>query len=521
MSFEPPVSIIDKPRKFLLPVLPKKDQRLKPQNREMSSPEPSVNKPETTNQERSVDEVTDKDEQSSNSVFSTDLPPVETGSDLARDQLKACHNILKGLKRHRDAAPFLRPVDPIALGIPEYRDIIKHPMDLSTIQQKLDTEAYGCGADFVADVRLMLSNCFTFNAAGTQVYEMGKTLERYLETFLGKQMPRQVAVAPDSQAPVSPQTVARRRSEAKPQQVPARVSAAMTKSETAWCQSVIREVFKKSNATTFTWPFLVPVDPIALNIPEYLDVIKHPMDLGTMKTRLDSGAYASLADFVSDYRLVISNCRTFNPPGTDIVMMAGRLEALLEAKLIEKETAAPPAPKTQPSKKSRDESSFAGTFTAADGDRILALNRQIQTLQSELNELLEKRNRSQGIPSADKKQSIAIVKKDDAPMSYEEKRQLSMDVNALPVEKLGRVVEIIQASMPTLKDSTEQEDVIELDIEALDVGTLRALQRYVRECTKKRKGSTKKPSVTSNAAEDSAVPGEAAAAPTKDESDEE
>jgi len=33
----------------------------------------------------------------------------------------------------------------------------------------------------------------------------------------------------------------------------------------------------------FGWPFANPVDPIALNIPDYLEKIKHPMDFGTIQ----------------------------------------------------------------------------------------------------------------------------------------------------------------------------------------------------------------------------------------------
>lgn len=71
------------------------------------------------------------------------------------------------------------------------------------------------------------------------------------------------------------------------------------------------------------------------------------------------------------------------------------------------------------------------------------------------------------------------------PMSYEEKRQLSLDINKLPGEKLGRVVHIIQSREPSLKNSNPDE--IEIDFETLKPSTLRELERYVTSCLRKKR----------------------------------
>lgn len=71
------------------------------------------------------------------------------------------------------------------------------------------------------------------------------------------------------------------------------------------------------------------------------------------------------------------------------------------------------------------------------------------------------------------------------PMSYEEKRQLSLDINKLPGDKLGRVVHIIQTREPSLKNSNPDE--IEIDFETLKPSTLRELEKYVSSCLKKKK----------------------------------
>jgi bromodomain-containing factor 1 len=41
------------------------------------------------------------------------------------------------MKKHRLAGPFLKPVDDVALNIPDYYYIIKEPMDLQTINNNL------------------------------------------------------------------------------------------------------------------------------------------------------------------------------------------------------------------------------------------------------------------------------------------------------------------------------------------------------------------------------------------------
>jgi len=74
---------------------------------------------------------------------------------------------------------------------------------------------------------------------------------------------------------------------------------------------------------------------------------------------------------------------------------------------------------------------------------------------------------------------------DAKPMTYDEKRQLSLDINKLPGEKLGRVVHIIQLREPTLKDSSPDE--IEIDFETLKPSTLRELEKYVNSVLRKQK----------------------------------
>lgn len=65
-----------------------------------------------------------------------DLPGEEKKARLP-ESLRCCSDILKEMmsKRHHSYAwPFYTPVDAVALGLHDYHNIIKQPMDLGTIR---------------------------------------------------------------------------------------------------------------------------------------------------------------------------------------------------------------------------------------------------------------------------------------------------------------------------------------------------------------------------------------------------
>ena len=59
--------------------------------------------------------------------------------------------------------------------------------------------------------------------------------------------------------------------------------------------------------------FNVPVDPEALGIPHYRDIINNPMDLGTVKGKLEGGFYCGVESLANDICLVFDNVSTLDP----------------------------------------------------------------------------------------------------------------------------------------------------------------------------------------------------------------
>ncbi|TIA78033.1 hypothetical protein E3P98_04008 [Wallemia ichthyophaga] len=106
------------------------------------------------------------------------------GRNGTADQMRHCAFILKELhkKVHSSyAAPFYDPVDYLALGLPDYPQVIQQPMDLSTIGQKFNYGDYEGPNDFFSDMKLMLGNCYKYNPPGTPVHEAGKQTEKVFD----------------------------------------------------------------------------------------------------------------------------------------------------------------------------------------------------------------------------------------------------------------------------------------------------------------------------------------------------
>ena len=74
-----------------------------------------------------------------------------------------------------------------------------------------------------------------------------------------------------------------------------------------------REILKSIMNKPISIPFNTPVDAIALNLLDYHEFIKHPMDLGTVRDNLRGGIYPTVYEFVMDIRLTFRNAMLYNP----------------------------------------------------------------------------------------------------------------------------------------------------------------------------------------------------------------
>ncbi|XP_037717312.1 bromodomain-containing protein 2 [Drosophila subpulchrella] len=95
------------------------------------------------------------------------------------------------------------------------------------------------------------------------------------------------------------------------------------------CKAIIKRLFS-SSYKNIAWVFYEPLDAQLLGLDEYHDIVKEPMDLSTVRHRVNAGCYQSAADFAKDVRLIFYNTYLFTNPDHLCYQMAKKLQIIFE-----------------------------------------------------------------------------------------------------------------------------------------------------------------------------------------------
>nr|CAD2184319.1 unnamed protein product [Meloidogyne enterolobii] len=303
-------------------------------------------------------------------------------------------DVLKQAKNHKHAWPFQRPVDSIKLGIQDYHNVIKRPMDLGTIEKRLKNMYYYSAQECMKDIMQIFNNCYIYNPPEYGVYKMAKELEQFILMRISKiptdecEIPfpnqkkggnkgaiKKIVRAtstttkasressaqrglPDSsssigmiklesdsiddqkgkgvkrkadtttsfdedQGPSSKQILPTKREVRPIKKGPPQIDYAQLKprlkgkpnEQMKFCTKLLTELMISKKCKGFNWAFLEPVDVEGLKLFDYYDIIKDPIDLGTIRRKMDARQYVTPEEFKSDIMLMCDNCFTYNPEG--------------------------------------------------------------------------------------------------------------------------------------------------------------------------------------------------------------
>ncbi|KAL5737608.1 hypothetical protein ACOSP7_030369 [Xanthoceras sorbifolium] len=101
----------------------------------------------------------------------TDHPP----SAVPLPDKKSLELILDKLQKKDTYGVYAEPVDPEEL--PDYHDVIEHPMDFATVRKKLGNGSYATLDQFESDVFLICSNAMQYNAPDTVYHKQARTIQ--------------------------------------------------------------------------------------------------------------------------------------------------------------------------------------------------------------------------------------------------------------------------------------------------------------------------------------------------------
>lgn len=468
---------------------------------------------------------------------------------------------IRNTKKIKVSLAFKDPVDHVLLNIPTYPEIVKTPMDLSTMENKLKEKKYTFIREFMADLDQMIENSELFNNKQHPVTQAGYNLRAYFLKGMNK-MPRAGAELPkppkNKNKLVNTAPKSRRESRVVPPTVKSPVAATPTavspqatwplqdgmpiirrdsssandrpkreihrpskdlpyasakprkkkyQQELKFCESVLTEIMKPKYSA-ISYPFVVAVDPVALNIPSYFKIIKKPMDFGTIEKNLKNGVYQSAKEFYNDAQLVFANCYKFNPEGDAVNKLGHQLEEVFENLWKEKsEWLAQHAPASE---QSPDVYSDEDDEDEDDDEEIdpaqaqfLAIQQQIAALNATAQQLLQQQQGGKRVspkaPSKKKKTAASSKRKSSlplsvpppaktgktkqrvkapAPLSFAQKQEISEGISTLGDADMRKAVQIIRNGCPHL--ANVHDDEMELDMDEINDDTLRELFKFIK-----------------------------------------
>ncbi|XP_011073012.1 transcription factor GTE10 [Sesamum indicum] len=224
------------------------------------------------------------------------------------------------------------------------------------------------------------------------------------------------------------------------------------------CEALLTRLMTHQHA----WIFSEPVDIVKHKIPDYFNVIKHPMDLGTVKKKLFSGQYSSPMGFAADVRLTFKNALTYNPAGHDVHVMAEVMSKFFETrwKPIEKKI---PITADEPT------ASKSSVIVEPESAYVPPTKKQkTASIENKVNQECGKRG-----------------------MNDFEKQKLSAELEASLAELPDSIIDFLKQS--TLNGSSQvSEDEIEIDIDTLNDDTLFTLRKLLDDYLLKKEKSQAK-----------------------------
>jgi len=99
--------------------------------------------------------------------------------NISIEKREKLNKLLHLLCKNQDSYVFLEPVDWEGLGLFDYPEIIKKPMDLSTVRQNLNQNQYETLNECLEDIALIWTNCKSYNIEESDIYMLAVKMSNF------------------------------------------------------------------------------------------------------------------------------------------------------------------------------------------------------------------------------------------------------------------------------------------------------------------------------------------------------
>ncbi|XP_039123949.1 transcription factor GTE6-like [Dioscorea cayenensis subsp. rotundata] len=210
-------------------------------------------------------------------------------------------------------------------------------------------------------------------------------------------------------------------------------------------------------------PFMDPVDVEGLQLHDYYEIIKKPMDFNTIKTRMeakDGTGYKNVREIYADVRLVFTNAMTYNGEKNEYHIMAKTLLRKFEDKWLHL------LPMVLKEERKQEES-----------QALAKVNRQIAEEAAIIKKAQDTNNELTKLNLHLEELREMVVHK-CRKMSAEDKRQLSTGLCHLPFEEICKAIEIVAKKDPSFHSNIE---FVDLDLDKQSESTLWKLRLLLKD----------------------------------------
>ena len=97
---------------------------------------------------------------------------------ISKENIPRLKKMFEEIEEDPNSYEFRDPVPWKDLGLNDYPEIIKRPMDLSTCRKNMVKQKYKSYSELFNDLQLIWDNCKTYNIAGSEIYILAETMER-------------------------------------------------------------------------------------------------------------------------------------------------------------------------------------------------------------------------------------------------------------------------------------------------------------------------------------------------------